>query len=179
MAPCVQQLHGLHLVRDGAALRAHLHHALVLARGRDHLAALRKCCGRRASPRRRPCRPGRPRWWPARASDWAAEAKRRRYPWTRTAPAYRRIPWARSPSAFWTRAIGPLAGGLVDVANGGDAAVGIERCVEADVVVAAPAQADDADIDAVVGAENGKLGGGDGRRSRLRELPSAGVLFHE
>ena len=63
MTPSCSSLHRLHLdSRDAAALRADLHHAVVLARGLDHLPAFADVVATRASRRRRPCRPGRPRW---------------------------------------------------------------------------------------------------------------------
>jgi len=41
-----QQLHGARFVCDGAALRTHLHHALVLARGGHHLVTFENVMAR-------------------------------------------------------------------------------------------------------------------------------------
>ena len=83
-----------------------------------------------------------------------------------------------SPSAFCTSATA-ARGRLVHVANGGDAAVRIERRVVVDVVAAAASQADNADVDPVVGAENRERRRSDRRsRSVLIKLPSAFVYLH-
>ena len=71
----------------GTALAALLHHAIVLARRRHNLLGLQTYCASTAFRRRRPCRPGRPRWSAACASDWAWRSRSRR--------------WICLPAAFW------------------------------------------------------------------------------
>ena len=52
---------------------------LYLLRGRHNLAALRTCRASRASPRRRPCPPGRPRWSAGCGGGWEWRSRRRRW----------------------------------------------------------------------------------------------------
>ena len=85
-----------------------LHDAVVLAGGRDDLLRLRRRCASRASRRRRPCRPGRPRSSAACASGSAWRWRSRRCPCPRASAGRRctrspsSCPWTRGPST-WRR----------------------------------------------------------------------------
>src|SRR5207247_9699383 len=71
-------------------------------------------------------------------------------------------PVTATPSLHDALPICSFAGGLVDIAKGRDARIGIQRRIVFDMVGTAAPEAHNADIDAIVGAEDGELGGGDG-----------------
>ena len=133
----------------------------------------RRGCGRRASRHRRPCRPGRPRWRPGRASDSGVVID--------TASTSLDSKTLRmSSNSVGARAAqlsdqrdGALAGRLVDVADGHDAALRVEGRIVVDVVRASSAEADLTDIDPVVGPEDGEAGGGNGGGRGFQERASS------
>ena len=73
---------------------------------------------------------------------------------------------------------GSLAGGLVDIAQGCDARIGIQRRIVFDMVGTAAPQAHNADIDSIVSAENGELGCGNGCGGCFHELSSGWLRLH-